>query len=425
MIGALLAAAWLSAARPVPDPARQEPAPAASAEVVATVQVHGNNATPDADVLAIAGVAPGDPFGPSTVSDVRRRLLASGKFEDVTVLQRYASIADPSRIAVVILVEEYPVRVEAAREPGGAPRIVRRGRLRNLMFWPILEAEDGYGVTYGARLAYVDAPDRASRLSFPLSWGGLKQAGVEIEHTFHAGPISRVQAGAAWTSRRNPAFEEDDGRRRAWGRIERVDGPVHVGGEIARERVSFADTRAWLTSAGADVTLDTRVDPAVPRNAVYARAFVTHLDVAGAPVDRWGFDGRGYIGVTGKTVIAARIAGEASDGPLPPYLKPLVGGWSSLRGFRAGTFVGDAEMHGSLEWRVPLSSPLRVAKTGVSVFADAGRAADFGRPLGDEPAHVGLGGGVWMAATVFRLDVSVAHGRGAGTRVNFGIDLGF
>ena len=40
-------------------------------------------------------------------------------------------------------------------EPGGQPRIVRKRGLHNFMFMPILDAEDGYGLTYGARVAFV------------------------------------------------------------------------------------------------------------------------------------------------------------------------------------------------------------------------------------------------------------------------------
>ncbi len=52
--------------------------PANLAEVIAEIHIHGNVATPDADVLKIAGVAKGDPFRDTTIEDVRKRLKASG-----------------------------------------------------------------------------------------------------------------------------------------------------------------------------------------------------------------------------------------------------------------------------------------------------------------------------------------------------------
>jgi outer membrane protein assembly factor BamA len=415
-------AAWIVAAATLVMPA-QAPDAAPEPEIVASVQIHGNNATPDADVLAIAGVAAGDPFTPTLLADVHQRLLASRRFEDVTVLKRYASIADPSRIALVILVDERPVRVEAARTPGGPPRVVRRGWLRNLMVLPILSAEDGYGVTYGARLAYVDPIGRGSRLSFPLSWGGSKQAGAELERTFRKGPITRVQAGASLDRTRNPAFEVDDSRRRTWMRAERAFGPLRVGGQVDWARVSFDGAIDHLRSAGADVTVDTRVDPVLPRNAVFARAFWTRTTIDGEAVDRRSVDARGYLGLVGQTVLVGRAAFDAASGPLPPYLQTLLGGWSSLRGYRAGAFVGETVASGSLELRVPLTSPLHVARTGVSVFVDAGAACRDGERIADRPAHVGVGAGVWATATVLRFGVSVARGIGDGTRVNFEIGV--
>ena len=44
---------------------------------------------------------------------------------------------------------------------------------------------------------------------------------------------------------------------------------------------------------------------------------------------------------------------EDANRPLPIYVKSLVGGWSSLRGFTAGAFTGDTAVTGSLEVRVP------------------------------------------------------------------------
>jgi outer membrane protein assembly factor BamA len=116
---------------------------------------------------------------------------------------------------------------------------------------------------------------------------------------------------------------------------------------------------------------------------------------------------------------------EDADAPLPLYLRSLLGGWSSLRGFEAGAFTGDTMTTGSVELRVPLGSPVHIAQAGVSVFVDAGRAYDKGERFGDQPLHRGVGAEAWMAATVFHLGVSVAHGRGAGTRVNFGAGLSF
>jgi hemolysin activation/secretion protein len=140
---------------------------------------------------------------------------------------------------------------------------------------------------------------------------------------------------------------------------------------------------------------------------------------------RTGLEGEAYLGLPWQMVLAARADRTDADRPLPPYFKTLVGGWSSLRGFRAGAFTGDTATTASLELRVPLSSPLRVSRFGVSLFSDAGKAYDKGQRFQDVPWQVGIGGGVWWTAAVFRIGGSVAHGRGATTRANFGLGLEF
>jgi len=397
--------------------------PSQPAEVIAEIQVHGNHVTPDADIIALAGIAIGAPVTPDSVAQVRARLKASGKFDEVEVLKRFASISDPTQITLVIIVDEGPVRIEFERAPDGEEVAVirRRSGFRNLMFLPILDGEDGYGLTYGvvASLAGVAGP--RSRLSFPLSWGGTRRAGVEVEKNFASGPVTRVELGAAVQRRTNPAFDEDDDRRRVWGRAERTLGHVRIGGTATWERVTFGPLEDDLKTIGADVTLDTRIDPAYPRNAIWATATWERVGFErGGSLHRTRLDGRGYLGLVGQTVLVVRGLREGANGPQPAYMRPLLGGWSNLRGFEAGAFVGDIVVAGSAELLIPITSPLSVARLGVSAFVDTGVAYDYGQRLKDQVNQTGVGGSVWLTATVFRLSLSVAHGRRAGTRVNVG-----
>jgi hypothetical protein len=66
---------------------------------------------------------PGDPFTPGTLDAVRRRLIDTGRFEGIEVRRRYASIADPSQIALVIIVDEHAVRTwaRASVQPSADP----------------------------------------------------------------------------------------------------------------------------------------------------------------------------------------------------------------------------------------------------------------------------------------------------------------
>jgi outer membrane protein assembly factor BamA len=176
-----------------------------------------------------------------------------------------------------------------------------------------------------------------------------------------------------------------------------------------------------LKTLGADVTIDTRLNPAYPRNAVLATAAWERVAFdTGGTLHRTRLEGTGYLGLLGQTVLAARVSRDGTNGPQPAYLRPLLGGWSNLRGFKAGAFVGDIVVTGSVELFAPLTSPLYMGRLGVSAFVDTGTAYDYGQRLKDQIRYTGVGGSVWMTATVFRLSLSVAHGRGAGTRVNFG-----
>jgi outer membrane protein assembly factor BamA len=198
-------------------------------------------------------------------------------------------------------------------------------------------------------------------------------------------------------------------------------GPVRAGGTLGWQHVAFGGDRDTLTSVGADVAFDTRIDPVLPRNAVYARASWERVRFSsGGATNRSRLEGNAYVGVIRQTVLAVRVVREDADHPLPQYLASLLGGWSSLRGFKAGSFAGDTMVAGSAELRIPLSSPLDIGKVGVSVFVDAGAAYDKGEHFRDQALARGIGGSVWLAAAVFRMSLSVAHGRGATTRVNFG-----
>jgi outer membrane protein assembly factor BamA len=420
MIAALLLAAVFPAAgAPQND--------AATAPVIAAIRVHGNHVTADDEVIRLSGLAVGAPFDRSLLETTRRTLEATHRFDDVDVLERYASITDPSRILVMIVVNEGPVRIETPRVPGAPVTVVRRrGITKNLMFLPIIDAEDGYGATYGVRFAFAGVAGQRSRLSFPLTWGGTKQAAAELDRSFTSGPFTRLAGGVGVDRRRNPAFDEDDDRTRVWARAERRAGPLRGIARGGWERIAFAELDDTVVSIGGDAIVDTRVDPIFPRNAVYGSASWTALRFADAGVThRTGLEGEAYLGLPWQMVLAARADRTDADRPLPPYFKTLVGGWSSLRGFRAGAFTGDTATTASLELRVPLSSPLRVSRFGVSLFSDAGKAYDKGQRFQDVPWQVGIGGGVWWTAAVFRIGGSVAHGRGATTRANFGLGLEF
>ena len=103
----------------------------------------------------------------------------------------------------------------------------------------------------------------------------------------------------------------------------------------------------------------------------------------------------------------------------------MLGGSRNLRGFRAGYAIGDTVVAGSAELRIPTTSPLRMARFGISVFADAGTAYDKGQRFGDQKLEKGVGAGVWATAPLFRFSVEIARGIGSGIRAHVGAGLTF
>jgi outer membrane protein assembly factor BamA len=414
-----------------------------AAQVVAGIQVQGNTATPDDEVRRLAGVEVGMPYDDATVDAVASHLRAAHRFERVEVLKRFASIADPSQIMLVIIVDEGPVKIVMTGDPDHPTRVVRK-KLPNLQVLPILGREDGYGLTYGARFSLPDPNwlGKRSRVSFPVTWGSTKQATLDIEKRLDHGIFDRIDVGGSISRRPNLVYQADDDRARLFARGEREFKHVlRLGGGGGWQRASFEGVADTFTQFGGDVTLDTRVDPVLARNAVFARASWEHLSFGDGPLEtpsdptryagyrgsanRTDLDGRGYLGLIGQTVLAGRILRIDSDRPLPPYLQPQIGGLATLRGFPAGYAAGDTLVTMSAELIVPLNSPLKIGRFGVTAFTDRGAIYNKGERFSDQTLLEGYGGSVWFAAAFFRLNIAVAHGRGASTRVHVGGNITF
>jgi outer membrane protein assembly factor BamA len=424
MIAALLFALGGAVTSPAAGPGQ-------ASERLVDVVVHGNHTTPDADVIAIAGLAVGGPLPPDAVAAATRRLEKADKFEAVDIRKRYRSIERADEVVLVILIDERPHPMELPAPPVLKPfRKLRDG----LMFLPIVSFADGYGLSYGAQFTFADVLGKRSRIGVPLTWGAERRAAVELERKFQRGPVSRIEGGGGVVRREHPFFEVPDRRGEVWARAERaLPLALRVGGGVRWSDIAFGsastpDVEAHdrLLASGVDVTLDTRVDPTFPRNAVYARAAWEHLDFEAQPArTRTTLDGRGYLGLFGSAVLVLRTMHGRADGPLPAYEQWLLGGPSSVRGFRTGSFVGDRVTSGSIELRVPFSSPLRVGKTGVAVFVDRGAVWRFDQRLADADWEQGYGAGVFAIATVFQFRLDVAHGQGRGTRAHVSAGLSF
>ena len=156
-------------------------------------------------------------------------------------MKRFASISDPSKIVLVIIVDDGPVRIETTGDPSHPTRVVQSHRPR-LLFAPILDGDDVYGLTYGVRVAVPKITGGNSRLSFPLTWGGTKEAGIELDKNFDSGVLSRLLVGGGVSRSENPSFDKNDDRWRVAVIAEHNFTPqVRLGAVGAWQHVSFGD----------------------------------------------------------------------------------------------------------------------------------------------------------------------------------------
>lgn len=375
------------------------------AEVLGEVRVHGNHTTPDADILSIAGLAVGAPVTDAVLRDAGDRLRRSGRFDDVDVRKRFRSIENPSDILVIILVDEVTGVSDNDLTPGPLKK------LRSLGMWfPVIDYADGYGFTYGGRVSFVETLGKRSRISVPLTWGGERKAAVELDRTFRSGPFSRVEGAASISRRENPHFEIGDTRKDVGARAERaLTSWLRLGGGARLTNVRFATADETFVVPRFDVTLDTRTDPAFPRNAVHAVAAIEQLRFDGGPrIARTTTDVRGYIGLFRSSVLALRATTSRAKESLPPYEQALLGGVSTLRGYDFGYRVGDNLATLSAEVRYPFTSPLYMGKFGVKAFVDAGTVYSAGEKLSDQHLDRGVGAGFFITWAVVRMGLDVA-----------------
>ena len=392
--------------------------------VVGEVRVHGNHTTPDDKVMAIVGDVVGRPATDALVAEVADKLEKSGQFDSVDVRKRFRSIDNPDDILLMIVVDEFPGidPIDGYQPPSPVKRFWTSG-----MFLPILHSEDGYGFTYGARLSFVDRFGPRSRVSIPLSWGGERQARLQAERSFRSGPIERVFAEAGIGRRDNPHYEIGDTRTSFSARAESaVQRWLRVGGGGGIDDVSFGDLTDTIKRIGADVTLDTRVDPAFPRNAVHATFGIERLDFDATSANRRTVDVRGYVGLFRGTVLALRGVSVTSTAALPPYEHNLLGGAANLRGYDAGFEANDNLAAASAELRIPLTSPLSIGRFGVKTFIDFGTAYPFGEKLEDQAGfNRGIGGGAYLHLTIVNVSLDVARSREGDTRFHFSLGVTF
>jgi hemolysin activation/secretion protein len=96
-----------------------------------------------------------------------------------------------------------------------------------------------------------------------------------------------------------------------------------------------------------------------------------------------------------------------------------------LRGFRLGDRYGDRLAAGTVELRMPVSSPRHIGRAGIAIFADSGTIYAAGTRLADARFDTGVGAGWFLQLPVLSFRIDVAHGLGAGTRAHIMLGTSF
>lgn len=128
----------------------------------------------------------------------------------------------------------------------------------------------------------------------------------------------------------------------------------------------------------------------------------------------------------GQSVVAGRVHYATADRRLPLYERWLFGGAANLRGFRPGAFDGDRLLGLSAELRVPITSVMNGVKLGATGFFDAGSVTEAGQPIADGVWHRGVGGGLFLIASLAKINLDVARGLKTGaTRIHLSSGFNF
>jgi len=383
--------------------------PVCLAEIVDSVRLQGNFKTPDAEVLRLAGISVGSDLGNVSLSEVEKRLLANGHFESVHVAKRYPSLVDTERVVLLIEVRE------------------KQTVKSRFMVMPILSGSDEYGLTYGARFSAIDLLGSKERISFPLSWGGVREAAAEIEFPTRIPEVGSLFAEGGVNWKENPHFELGDLRKEFLGGLRNRFGPIVYEASAGWTDVDFGDLDDRFLTYGAQIAVDTRQNSNLPRDAVYLGFGWRRMALAdmGPDFNLYRTDLRGYKGLWGQAILAAQVLYDKADGHLPDYQRPFLGGASTLRGHEPGELVGDNRVVSSVELRLPVTSPLAIYHAGFDAFWDSGTVFDDGQSLRDSKFEHGVGVGAFILIAGFGFKVDLAHDLGGSFRLHFSTGFRF
>ena len=92
---------------------------------------------------------------------------------------------------------------------------------------------------------------------------------------------------------------------------------------------------------------------------------------------------------------------------------------------RSATATAIGSPRGTLELRIPISSPRNIGRAGIAIFADSGATYDAHTTLDHAKFDTGIGAGWFLQLPVLSFRIDVAHGLGGSTRAHVTLGVTF
>jgi len=378
------------------------------AQEISEIRFHGNHSIPDEELLELIGIDPGNSYSESLVQRIEEQLKRCGRFESYEIRKRYQGLSLDSPVVLIISVrEKIPVK-------------------KKFMFFPVISMTDEYGWTFGAKITSIDLFGLGERITYPLTLGGVDQASAHGLFPLDRDYSTLIRAEFGISSRNNPRFLVSDRRTEAAIGFQKNIWKTRLNFDIGWTDVQFGEVGDRLGSVGAGWTVDFRKQEVLPRNAFYAEIGWRRSNIldGGGHFNQFSADIRGYKSL-GRLVLAAQVAYLGADRMLPDYQKPFLGGAGTLRGWKAGSFVGDNRLIGSAELRFPVTSPVTPVKAGILGFFDTGTVWNHGTSLSQSRFYNGAGAGLFIFAFGLGFKVDVGYDLEKDVRVHFTTNFRF
>jgi outer membrane protein insertion porin family len=398
--------------------------------VIEDVKITGNTRTNTAVIRRYISTQPGDTYSLPKVSRDVARLAATDYFETVRHDAEVGS--EPGQVVLIFIVAE-------------------KKRTGQMTLGGGYSTDQGITGTIGLTRSNIRGSGQA--VTVKKDFGGSNSYELSYRNPWAASPETGLDLGIYnRLVQREVVVNTSEGEQRSLSYDEhRVGGSLTLGRPVSdrttvyarlrRDDVSIADLseadQQLLTGSSfaarevRSLTLsgvsDSRDDRRNPRNGSYHQVSLEFAGIfGGTHFDKYTLDTRRYLGIGNRSIIAMRLLAGAVTGDVPYLESFLIGGSSSLRGYRSDRFVGSRMAVLNTEYRIPLGGNV----VGV-VFFDVGDA--WGGSLaassslggsGSFSAHIGYGAGVRVKTPLgpVRLDLGFSRD---GAETHFGMSQMF